>query len=52
MTVEPIDVLLKGESTANNEEDDGLSTGLLGDESDKALHLKGQMMFMAEWNVM
>lgn len=25
--------------------------GLLGDDHDNSLHLKGQMMFMAEWNV-
>ena len=24
---------------------------LMGEEEDKSLHLKGQMMFMAEWNV-
>jgi hypothetical protein len=50
MTVEPIDVLLKGATQSNNEDDEG-QAGLLDEEQDKSLHLKGQMMFMAEWNV-
>jgi len=52
MTNEAIDVLLKtggapgGET--EEEEDDG---NLMEEEVDKSLHLKGQMNFMADWNV-
>ncbi len=55
MTVETIDALLKGEGTL--EKKDGGDGGdeeplMLGEEGeDRSLHLKGQMMFMAEWNV-
>ncbi len=58
MTVEPIEVLLKGGGGAKK---DGAGAGegeeeeepmVLGEEDeDKNLHLKGQMMFMGEWNV-
>jgi len=55
MTNEPIDVLLKAggkEVNTSNQEDGGDDLGdLMGEEEDKSLHLKGQMMFMAEWNV-
>lgn len=56
MTMEPIDVLLKagGQTHAGGEEeeDDDEMGELMGEEGDdKNLHLKGQMMFMAEWNV-
>ena len=37
----------QGESAS---EEDNLADGLM-EEVDKSLHLKGQMMFMAEWNV-
>ena len=53
MTNEPIDVLLKNAgkeiTTSNDGGDDDMN--LMGEEEDKSLHLKGQMMFMAEWNV-
>ena len=50
-TVEPIEVLLKGAGDAGEggEEDDG--GGLEEEEVDKTMHLKGQMMYMVEWNV-
>ena len=55
MTMEPIDVLLKAGGQAHKEdgeEEDEDMGELMGDEGDdKNLHLKGQMMFMAEWNV-
>ncbi|TRY74542.1 hypothetical protein TCAL_16825 [Tigriopus californicus] len=53
MTVEPIDALLKSEGVSNESEEneETAAGGLLGDEHDNSLHLKGQMMFMAEWNV-
>ena len=55
MTNEPIDVLLKAggkEVNTSQNEDGGDDLGdLMGEEEDKSLHLKGQMMFMAEWNV-
>merc|ERR1739844_571780 len=56
MTMEPIDVLLKAGGQAHaggdNDEEDDEPMELMGEEGDdKNLHLKGQMMFMAEWNV-
>ena len=54
MTNEPIDVLLKNagrEITTSAADDVDDDMNLMGDEEDKSLHLKGQMMFMAEWNV-
>jgi hypothetical protein len=57
MTNEPIDILLKagGETTDQDQVEDDAEEGgmgdLMGEEEDKSLHLKGQMMFMAEWNV-
>ena len=56
MTMEPIDVLLKAGGQAHKEDDgddEDMDMGeLMGEEGDdKNLHLKGQMMFMAEWNV-
>ncbi len=55
MTVEPIDTLLKGEGTIEKRADgDELEEEplMLGEDGeDRSLHLKGQMMFMAEWNV-
>ena len=53
MTNEPIEALLKaGGKEINTSQADGDDLGdLMGEEEDKSLHLKGQMMFMAEWNV-
>ena len=56
MTVEPIDALLKegGKAAVEGEGDEDADEGmgdLMGEEEDKSLHLKGQMMFMAEWGV-
>ena len=53
MTNEPIDVLLKaGGNEINTSQAEGDDLGdLMGEEEDKSLHLKGQMMFMAEWGV-
>jgi len=53
MTNEPIDVLLKtggapGGEGGDDDDDDG---NLMEEEVDKSLHLKGQMNFMADWNV-
>ena len=52
MTVEPIENLLKGEGEVAEEGgDDGDDMGGLEEEVDKTMHLKGQMCYMAEWNV-
>ncbi len=55
MSVEPIDVLLKGHGTAERgegeEEQEDAPIALGDDSDDRSIHLKGQMMFMAEWNV-
>jgi len=52
MTNEAIDVLLKTGGAAGGEgeeeDDDG---NMMEEEVDKSLHLKGQMNFMADWNV-
>jgi len=52
MTNEPIDVLLKtgGAPGGEGDEDDD-DQNLMEEEVDKSLHLKGQMHFMADWNV-
>ena len=55
MTNEPIDVLLKAggreiSSSKGNEDDDDMGN-MMEEEVDNSLHLKGQMMYMAEWNV-
>ena len=52
MTNEPIDKLLKTGGAAgggDDEEDD--DENLMEEEVDKSLHLKGQMHFMPDWNV-
>jgi len=52
MTNEPIDILLKtGGSPGGEEGEDGDDDNLMEEEVDKSLHLKGQMNFMADWNV-
>ena len=56
MTVEPIDALLKEggkaivEGAGDADDEEGMGD-LMGEEEDKSLHLKGQMMFMPEWGV-
>merc|ERR1712088_925285 len=52
MTNEPIDVLLKtgGAPGGDADEDDG-DQNLMEEGVDKSLHLKGQMHFMPDWNV-
>ena len=37
-----------GESQARDDDDE---ENLMGEEVDNSLHIKGQMMFMAEWNL-
>lgn len=52
MTNEPIDVLLKtggAPGGEGDEEDD--DENMMEEEVDKSLHMKGQMHFMADWNV-
>jgi len=53
MTNEPIDVLLKTGGTLGGEGDDedDDDQNLMEEDVDKSLHLKGQMHFMADWNV-
>merc|ERR1719153_1488999 len=52
MTNESIDALLKtGGSPGGEEGEDGDDDNLMEEEVDKSLHLKGQMNFMADWNV-
>ena len=52
MTNDPIDVLLKtGGSPGGEGDDDDDDQNLMEEEVDKSLHLKGQMHFMADWNV-
>merc|ERR1712198_387338 len=52
MTNEPIDVLLKTGGAPGGEGDgDDDDQNLMEEEVDKSLHLKGQMHFMADWNV-
>ena len=55
MTNEPIEVLLKAGGkevhTSQNEDADNDMGDLMGEDEDKSLHLKGQMLFMAEWGV-
>ena len=62
MTNEPIDVLLKAggkevgrggsdsKDVVEKEAEEEL-LDLMGEESDRSLHLKGQMNYMPEWNV-
>lgn len=53
MTNEPIDALLKAGgkeiSTSQRSNDDDMN--LMEEDVDNSLHLKGQMMYMGEWNV-
>ena len=55
MTNEPIEVLLKAGGkevhTSQNEDAENDMGDLMGEDEDKSLHLKGQMLFMAEWGV-
>lgn len=52
MTNEPIEVLLKTGGSPGGDEDGGDDDeNLMEEEVDKSLHLKGQMHFMADWNV-
>lgn len=53
MTNEPIDLLLKMGGAPGGEDDEGDDDdqNLMEEEVDKSLHLKGQMHFMADWNV-
>merc|ERR1712227_73806 len=52
MTNEPIDVLLKtGGSPGGEGDEEDDDENLMEEEVDKSLHLKGQMHFMADWNV-
>ncbi|XP_023336260.1 soluble guanylate cyclase 88E [Eurytemora carolleeae] len=52
MTNEPIDKLLKsGGALGGEEEGEGNEENLMEEEVDNFLHLKGQMNFMADWNV-
>ena len=53
MTNEPIDILLKTGGTLGGEGDDedDDDQNLMEEDVDKSLHLKGQMHFMADWNV-
>jgi len=52
MTNEPIDLLLKtGGASGGDAEDDDDDQNLMEEEVDKSLHLKGQMHFMPDWNV-
>lgn len=52
MSNDPIDALLKtgGEMGGEAEEDDD-DQNLMEEEVDKSLHVKGQMNFMPDWNV-
>jgi len=52
MTNEPIDALLKTGGTPGGEaEEDDDDQNLMEEEVDKSLHIKGQMNFMPDWNV-
>jgi len=52
MTNEAIDILLKtGGAPGGEGDDDGDDDNMMEEEVDKSLHLKGQMNFMADWNV-
>merc|ERR1712123_531973 len=51
MTNEAIDVLLKTGGAAGGDEDGDGDDDNMMEEVDKSLHLKGQMNFMADWNV-
>ena len=52
MTNEPIDLLLKTGGAAGGEaEEDDDDQNLMEEDVDKSLHLKGQMHFMPDWNV-
>merc|ERR1712106_1006715 len=51
-TNEAIDILLKtGGAPGGEGDDDGDDDNMMEEEVDKSLHLKGQMNFMADWNV-
>jgi len=52
MSNEAIDVLLKtGGAPGGEADDDNDDDNMMEEEVDKSLHLKGQMNFMADWNV-
>merc|ERR1719433_494842 len=52
MTNEPIDILLKtGGSPGGDEDGEDDDENLMEEDVDKSLHMKGQMHFMADWNV-
>lgn len=52
MTNEPIDVLLKtGGASGGDDDGDDDEENLMEEDVDRSLHLKGQMHFMADWNV-
>ena len=52
MTNDPIDALLKtGGEMGGEAEDDEDDQNLMEEEVDKSLHIKGQMNFMPDWNV-
>lgn len=52
MTNEPIDKLIKNGGASGIEGDEGGDDeNMMEEEVDKSLHLKGQMNFMADWNV-
>ena len=52
MTNETIDALLKtGGSPGGEADDDDDDQNLMEEEVDKSLHVKGQMNFMPDWNV-
>ena len=54
MTNEPIDVLLKAggkEISTSNQDAVDDDMNMMEEDVDNSLHLKGQMMYMAEWNV-
>ena len=52
LTNDPIDILLKtGGAPGGESEDVDDDENMMEEEVDKSLHMKGQMHFMADWNV-
>jgi len=51
MTNEPIDKLLKSKGALGGDEEADDDENMMEEEVDKSLHLKGQMNFMPDWNV-
>ena len=51
MTNEPIEVLLKTGGSPGGGDEENDDENLMEEEVDKSLHIKGQMHFMADWNV-